>query len=506
MKISAELFSIIDNIDNMQSLQEKLELATSTLASLPMVSSIHVICFARSISMQLQNHITVLPYYEAGHFPIEPTEIGKDHPLASSLVKDPEPGIALFFFPFADRHGQRTGGFLVKTDSPAKMIKENSLVLRLFGSKIMDLLEITSLKQKAAKGSLNLSPDAVADRPIGIMDYLNLPMYISDFAGRFIYANDVFLKHFAYDSIEHLNASGNFFMEPDLRDRELKRLKGEGWVHRFNIRIRTGKNKIHIVQDSATLNDDKITGVLFDITEFISINEELLSALTMQEELNDRLINSTMILQKTQLTAIRSLARLAEYRDRETGNHLQRICEFAGLLTREVHSRQPYEYEINEDYINDMYLSSMLHDIGKVGVPDSILLKNGSLEHMEWTMMHEHTRWGWNILTQADRELGEQSFLTLAATIALNHHEWYDGTGYPNRKSGEEIPLSGRIAALADVYDALTSERPYKTAWDHKKALKEIESLRGKHFDPVLVDIFMEIEGQIDNIRQTFSD
>jgi putative two-component system response regulator len=120
--------------------------------------------------------------------------------------------------------------------------------------------------------------------------------------------------------------------------------------------------------------------------------------------------------------------------------------------------------------------------------------------------MRKHPELGWSILNQADKELGEQSFLTLAARIALYHHERYDGEGYPYGIYGESIPLSARIAAVADVYDALTSTRPYKPAWRHDDAVREIRAERGRHFDPVLVDLMLESEEEVIEIRNTYGE
>jgi putative two-component system response regulator len=126
------------------------------------------------------------------------------------------------------------------------------------------------------------------------------------------------------------------------------------------------------------------------------------------------------------------------------------------------------------------------------------------LDAGEWEMMKKHTIFGWEVLHRADKEMGEQSFLTLAATIALSHHEKYDGTGYPHGSRGEKIPLSARISALADVYDALTMARPYKEAWSHQRAVEEIVRLAGIQFDPVLVEIFRDIQGQFARVRGLF--
>jgi hypothetical protein len=221
---------------------------------------------------------------------------------------------------------------------------------------------------------------------------------------------------------------------------------------------------------------------------------------------DQELSNTTSMLQKTQSTTMKSLAMLAEYRDMETGNHLHRICEYNKQISEKVHEAQPYSFHLSSDYVDDIYLSGMLHDIGKVGVPDSILLKAGSLSVNEWDIMRKHTVWGWDILHQADQELGEQSFLTLASRIALAHHEWYNGNGYPRGLRGENIPLSARISAVSDVYDALTSRRPYKEAWTHDQAVEEILKEKGKQFDPVIVEILENIENDFRRIKHDFPD
>ena len=240
------------------------------------------------------------------------------------------------------------------------------------------------------------------------------------------------------------------------------------------------------------------------IAALVSSNTELKDRVEGQELLTDRILSVTKMLQRTQGAAIRSLARLAEYRDPETGFHLQRICEYTRLLALEVFLRSPFTFRITREYGDDISVSSMLHDIGKVSIPDSILLKPGKLDAGEWEMMKKHTIFGWEVLHKADTELGEQSFLTLAATIALSHHEKYDGSGYPHGTAGEKIPLSARMSAMADVYDALTTARPYKEAWTHERAMEEIIRQSGAHFDPALVEIFRDINGAFAAVRRQF--
>lgn len=209
-------------------------------------------------------------------------------------------------------------------------------------------------------------------------------------------------------------------------------------------------------------------------------------------------------LRVTQAVAIETLASLAEYRDAETSEHLQRISVFVKVLaeTLQKHSLYSGYMKSKENYIEELVHASVLHDIGKIGVPDGILLKPGALTAEEFEVVKAHTTIGSEILTAADlqfcKRIGKQSYtqsyLTLAQIIARGHHEKWDGSGYPDGLSGYEIPLAARIVALCDVYDAVTSDRVYKKAWSHQEAVQLIKKNRGSHFDPVLVDVFLQKE------------
>jgi cyclic di-GMP phosphodiesterase len=188
--------------------------------------------------------------------------------------------------------------------------------------------------------------------------------------------------------------------------------------------------------------------------------------------------------------AVFTLARLAESRDNQTGSHLLRLREYAQILGEDLAHRGPYAAEIDDQFLSDLYRSSPLHDIGKVGVSDEILLKPGPLTHEEFKLIKRHTVIGANILDDAATQLSAGGFLAMGATIARCHHERWDGTGYLAGLVGEEIPLAARIVSVADVYDALTSERPYKTAWEPEAAKEAIEAESGSQFDPAVVDAF----------------
>jgi putative two-component system response regulator len=301
-----------------------------------------------------------------------------------------------------------------------------------------------------------------------------------------------------------LAAQDVFFVDPARRQEELEAVRRDGRAGPLHLVIRSGRGTPKDIQDYAVSSGGTVVGIFFNVTSLMSRQTELQELLLQQEVLNDKIMEGTRDLHRTQGAAIRSLARLAEYRDPETGFHLQRICEYARILALKVHEIDPYPFRISEEYGNEISLSSMLHDIGKVSIPDTILLKPGKLDPDEWEMMKKHTVFGWQVLSKADKELGKQSFLTLASSIALQHHERYDGAGYPNGYAGDTIHLSGRISAVADVYDALTSPRPYKEAWTHDQAVEEILRQSGTQFDPVLVNIFGSVNGEFAQVRSRF--
>jgi len=165
----------------------------------------------------------------------------------------------------------------------------------------------------------------------------------------------------------------------------------------------------------------------------------------------------------------------------------------------------PHASQLDDETIEAMFLAAPLHDVGKVGIPDSILLKPGKLTESEWSVMKTHALVGENVLLSAADQAGSDD-LRIAGELAGGHHEKWNGTGYPRSLVGEDIPLSARIMAIADVYDALTSSRVYKSAWSHKDAISEIASLSGAQFDPQIVEAFFAAEPEIVLIAQQFKD
>ena len=198
---------------------------------------------------------------------------------------------------------------------------------------------------------------------------------------------------------------------------------------------------------------------------------------------------------------------IAEYRDPETGGHIKRTKRFVKRLALELRRRcREQDPRMDDNYIELLTRSSPLHDIGKVGIPDAILQKPGRLSSEEFSVMKKHTVYGRDIIEMAGKRLGKYSFLNIARDIAFCHHEKWDGSGYPSGLKGTEIPLSGRLMALADVYDALTSRRVYKPAFSHEKAVKIILAGEGTHFDPVIVTAFAACESAFMEISIKFAD
>jgi putative two-component system response regulator len=221
------------------------------------------------------------------------------------------------------------------------------------------------------------------------------------------------------------------------------------------------------------------------------------------QELYCRLrVGERLLAMETRDLTIFSLAKLAESRDPDTGAHLERIREYCRLLADQLSREHHFRALIDGDYIQMIYLTSPLHDVGKVGIPDCVLLKPGKLTDDEFDIMKQHTVLGGQTLDATVRAYPDAPFLQMARDIAWTHHEKYNGQGYPRGLCGTEIPLCGRIVAVADVYDALTTKRVYKEAYSHEMAFSIIRDGRGNHFDPDVVDAFIDIEGKIVAARE----
>jgi len=226
-----------------------------------------------------------------------------------------------------------------------------------------------------------------------------------------------------------------------------------------------------------------------------------------RDHLEQKVQEQTRLLNLTQDVTIEIAGNLAEFRDEETGKHIKRTKYFLRLLATRIREKNNYiEFPMDDIYIDLLTKSAPLHDIGKVGIPDRVLLKPGKLTPDEFEEIKKHTIYGRDIIRTSEKSLGEKSFLSMAKEIAYTHHEKWNGSGYPNGLKGWDIPLTGRMMAIADVYDALISKRHYKPAFSHEKAVGIIMEEKGRHFDPELVDVFLGCEQQFNSIAIRYAD
>jgi putative two-component system response regulator len=224
------------------------------------------------------------------------------------------------------------------------------------------------------------------------------------------------------------------------------------------------------------------------------------------DELQDRVQQQVQQITSAQLGAIFAMSKLAESRDPETGEHLERMREYCKVLSEHLGRLPQYQSLIDQEFIDNIYAASPLHDIGKVGIVDSVLLKPGKLTTEEWSVMKSHPIIGAETLREVDRQHPGNSLIRMGIDIAESHHEKWDGTGYPYGLKGTEIPLVARILALGDVYDALTSKRCYKEAFDHHKSRAILQENSGSHFDPDVVNAFLATEDEFQRIKEFYQD
>ncbi|MFI0492261.1 HD domain-containing phosphohydrolase [Flavobacterium sp.] len=218
----------------------------------------------------------------------------------------------------------------------------------------------------------------------------------------------------------------------------------------------------------------------------ISLHKATVSLKNHNQELKKGVQEMTKVLAEREQESLIVLARAAESRDPQTGSHLLRMASYSKIIALAL--------GLSEDEAEEIYLAAPMHDVGKIGIPDRILLKNGKLTSDEWLEMKRHTNYGYDILRSSATPI-----LKLGGVIALNHHEAWNGSGYPNGKKGHEIPLCARIVAVADVFDALMSPRPYKEAWSLDEALNELTNISGVRLDSECVTAFMQ---SIDSVKQ----
>ena len=301
----------------------------------------------------------------------------------------------------------------------------------------------------------------------------------TDIHGIITYVNDEFCRVSKYTREELIGANHNIIRHPDMPKSVFKamwRAIRSGKIFKGMVKNRRKDGTTYIV--NATIKP--IINTKGEIQEYIAIRQDISDLIELQNEIKD-----------TQEEIIDRLGELGESRSKETGYHTKRVAEYSKLLA--------LKYGIPEPEAELIRMASPMHDIGKIAISDSILLKPGKLTKDEFESMKEHTTKGFDLFKSSNREL-----LKASAIISLEHHEKWDGTGYPRGLKGEEIHIYGRITAVADVFDALGSDRVYKQAWELDKIYKLFKEERGKHFEPKLIDIFFDNLDEFLEIRSRF--
>lgn len=276
------------------------------------------------------------------------------------------------------------------------------------------------------------------------------------------------------------------------------------WVTRYRLLMKSGKIKwVHLRFYSKFDAKNALThfyGTIQDVTEMKRAEDELAKYSQHLELLVEEKVQE---ISSSQMATIYALIKLSESRDDDTGAHIERTASFCRLLAQKARTVPEYADIITDTFLETIYKASPLHDIGKVGIPDSILLKPGKLTNEEFAIMRTHVQIGYDTLSKVGQQYDKNEFLTMGMDIALHHHEKWNGSGYNNGLKGAEIPLSARIMALSDVYDALRSVRVYKDAFSHEKSMEIIASSKGSHFDPVLVDVFIRHQEEFESLYES---
>lgn len=369
--------------------------------------------------------------------------------------------------------------FLKKPFEPEELVKavNNAISLKRLRDENKSITEKLVKSEKRYRVMVQHSPDMI---------------YTLNQRGEFAFINDAVSRILGYNSDE---------------------LLGKPYTHIVkngslgNSKLFDERKTVELVRrDGTTCHVESLVSTILDENGFIIGCRGIDRDITERKRLETELVDSCCKLQNTRISTILGLAKLAECRDSGTGAHLERIREYSRVIAHQMSTMSKYEGYITEDYVEDIYHSSILHDIGKVGIPDSILLKPGRLSPEEFEIIKRHSIIGGDAIRAVEAQTDGQSFLTLGKEIAYHHHEKWDGSGYPFGLRGERIPLSARQVALADVYDALTSKRTYKEAYSHEKAKEIIIRERGKQFDPDVVDAFLARETEFLQIREDLYD
>ena len=359
----------------------------------------------------------------------------------------------------------------------------------MFGSHV----QFTINERKKAEEALKASEEKYRT----ILESIEEGYYEVDFEGYFVFVNDSLSKILGVPKIDLRFMNFWDFMDDKNAEQVYEtflecRRTGKP-VKAFDCEFNINAAPAYIEASVSLLRDTRglpigYRGVLRDRTE--------------KKKMELDLIESYRKIQEARAATILGLAKLAEYRDEGTGTHLERIRDYARILAVELSKDPRFSDTVDQQYVDDIYQSSILHDIGKVGTPDALLLKPGKLTGEEFDIIKRHTLMGGNALKAIESQIEGKSFLAMGREIAFNHHEKWDGSGYPRGLKGEAIPLSARIIALADVYDALTTKRFYKEAFSHEKAKNMIILLKSKHFDPRIVDAFLAVQKEFNRVRE----
>ena len=321
------------------------------------------------------------------------------------------------------------------------------------------------------------------------------------------------------DSIEHMNtgkaalqndytvitiSSGEKLFEvledikPDLilLDADMPDISGYGVIKKMKSNQETSDIPVIFLADKNGINDE-LLGLSLGAVDYIFkpfSQPLLLKRVKLQLQMQD--------IAATQTEIIKWAAEAIEFRDRETGQHIERMKQYLMLLVEEMKKNDSYAAEVAGWDVNAFLDSTLLHDVGKIRIRDEILLKPSPLTDDELSDIRHHPSYGKTLIEKLETIASDQNLLKYAKVLAHRHHERWDGTGYPDRLKGDEIPLQARMMSLADVYDALISERPYKNAMPHEDAMKIISEGRGTQFDPVLTDLFLGLSGSIREITE----
>ena len=345
-------------------------------------------------------------------------------------------------------------------------------------------------------------------------------IYTLDSNGKMTYVNPAFVQLLEVSGpkelIGHTFLPERFWFEQEDRTNFLNGLKkGSFEARELTLKTFNGR-KIYVTLFSTSTKNSNgeingSQGILYDITakkELVTLREtesalrESEKRLSVQNaKLEETVQQRTAEIIETRDVTVFALAKLAETRDPETGEHLERMRAYSQILADHLAKEGPYTDQIDEQFLEDIYRSSPLHDIGKIGIPDAILLKPEQLSASEFETMKRHTIIGVETIESSATQNKSGSFLIMAAEIARSHHERLDGSGYPAGLSSQHISLAARIVALADVYDAITSSRVYRTAFPPEVARTMIEKEEGKHFDPAVVDAFRACWGDFLNVQ-----